>query len=94
MKKIVVNLKENDPEYKYSDLKLASVASIVKNTGNVDKCPIAFFNTTITESYKVLFVYLNHTKSILNPYQVHTKSSVNIDFVWSKQNSKLSLTTV
>ena len=50
MKKTVVNLKENDPEYKYSDLKLASVASIVKNTGNVDKCPIAFFITTITES--------------------------------------------
>ena len=58
MKYTVVNLKENDTEYKYSDLKLASVASIVKNTGNGDKCPIAFFNTTITESYKVLFVYI------------------------------------
>ena len=39
-------MKENDTEYKYADLKLASVAFIVKNTGNVDKCPIAFFNTT------------------------------------------------
>ena len=39
-------MKENDPEYKYSDLKQASVASILKNTGNVDKCTIAFFNTT------------------------------------------------
>ena len=46
MKETVVNLKESDPEYNYSDLKLASVASILKNTGNVDKCPIAFFNTT------------------------------------------------